>query len=168
MTREENRSWSESRQVSSQELQERLETVRTLQENELEMYEIAKDKLTGEHYLHYSYLHRNLAGAPGAGAGGEEVFHQLLPLDSDDVLGVLFSEQPYAYPQHWKRAFLRNGPEGHYVWFDPAYAEEEAENEAYGLDLASRLAEFKRQGNVSEEAVKRFLEELDKGSGDSR
>ncbi|MGY4761265.1 hypothetical protein ACVNS2_16895 [Paenibacillus caseinilyticus] len=165
MMSEEKRSWRGSRQVSSEELQERLETVRTLQENELEMYEIAKDKLTGEHYLHYSYLHRSLAGAPGAGAGGEEVFHQLLPLDSDDVLGILFSEQPYVYPQYWKRAFLRNGPEGQYVWFDPTYADAEAENEAFGRDLASRLAEFKRQGNVSEEAVKRFLEELEKGNG---
>ncbi|MCZ8521531.1 MULTISPECIES: hypothetical protein [Paenibacillus] len=161
-------SWTGSRQVPGEELQARLETIRTLQDNGLEMYEIAKDSETGEHYLHYSYLHRNLAGAPGAGAGGEEVFHHLLPLGSDDVLGILFSKQPYTYPDHWTRAFLRNGPEGQYVWFDPAYAAAEAENEAFGQDLASRLAAFKQQGNVSEEAVRRFLEELEKGPGDSK
>ncbi|WP_258313464.1 hypothetical protein [Paenibacillus sp. tmac-D7] len=155
-------SWKEWRLVPSSSIQERLETVRTLQESELELYEISKDKVSAEHYLHYAYLHRNVAaiGTPGA---QDEVFHQLLPLDSDDVLGLLFEEQPYTYPEHWQKPFLRNGPEGDYVWFDPSYAAQEAEFESIGRSIAEQLARFKEQGDLSEEAVRRFLSGVDAG-----
>lgn len=157
-------SWKEWRLVPASSIQERLETVRTLQESELEMYEISKDKMTGEHYLHYAYLHRNVAaiGTPGA---QDEVFHQLLPLDSDDVLGMLFEAQPYTYPEHWQKSFLRNGPEGDYVWFDPSYAAEENDFEMIGRSIAEQLARFKEQGDLSEEAVRRFLSKLDADAG---
>ncbi|WP_159883580.1 hypothetical protein [Paenibacillus puerhi] len=158
-------SWKERKLVSSESMQERLETVRTLREDELELYEIGKDRSTGEHYLHYAYLHRNVA-AIGTG-GQDEIFHQLLPLESDDVLGILFGEQPYAYPEHWGKPFLRNGPDGDYVWFDPSYAEEEEDYEAIGRQIVEELNLFKAQGDLSEAAVERLLRRLEPGEKDS-
>ncbi|MEK8128556.1 hypothetical protein WMW72_11635 [Paenibacillus filicis] len=157
-------SWKEWKLISPESMQERLETVRTLREDGLELYEIGKDRVTGEHYLHYAYLHRNIAGI--GTEGQEEIFHQLLPLDSDDVLGILFSEQAYAYPEHWHKPFLRNGPDGDYVWFDPSYAEEEGDYEALGQQIMDELAKFKAQGDLSEDAVERLLKRLESDSGD--
>ncbi len=145
------------KKVSSNQLQERLETVKTLSDGELELYEIAKDRDTGDHYLHYSYLHRDIAAG-----GQEEVFHQLLPLENDDVLGIMFSDQPYTYPDHWKRAFLRNGPEGDYVWFDPGYLDDERESAEVGKQLKEMLLKFKTQGAVDENAVRKLLEDADR------
>jgi hypothetical protein len=145
------------KKVSSELLEQRLETVRELSRSETELYEIAKDRLTGEHYLHYSYLHRNLADT-----GAEEVFHQLLPLETDDVLAVLFGEQPYKYPHHWHKPFLRNGPEGFYVWFDPGYLDEHQQSEEIGKQLKAKLQQFKARGKIDEEAVRKLLEELDR------
>lgn len=159
-------SWKDRELVRSEELQERLESIRLLEQGEHELYEISKDQSTGEHYLHYAYLHRNLA-AIGPGAGEAETFHHLMPLGSDDVLGLLFSNQPYRYPEHWEKPFLRNGPEGDYVWFDPSYAANEEEKEAYAGELADELAQFKAAGDLSEEAVRRLLERIDKrGQGE--
>jgi hypothetical protein len=52
--------------------------------------------------------------------GSEQSYHHLLPLSHDDVLGLMFNGEPYAYPDHWRKPFLRNGPEGYYIWFDPS------------------------------------------------
>ena len=158
-------SWKAMNRVPWNSIQKRLETIRPLKEDELELYEIAKDTETGEHYLHYSYLHRNI-GAIGTGVDADEVFHQLMPLESDDVLALLFADEPYMYPEHWKRAFLRNGPEGDYVWFDPSYADEEAEYVSMGRDIAAELARFKEQGDLSEEAVRKLLQRLEGTSED--
>jgi hypothetical protein len=152
-------SFQKTAKVPAEWLQERLETVRELRLNGLELYEIAKDRDTGEHYLHYAYVHRNLADA----AGAEETFHHLMPLTSDDVLGLLFGGEPYDYPAHWQRAFLRNGPEGFYVWFDPVHAAEEAEAEALGQELRDKLLRFKRNGVYDEAAVRKLLEDLGGG-----
>ncbi|UUZ79221.1 hypothetical protein LJK88_28965 [Paenibacillus sp. P26] len=154
-------SWKESKIVSSQSLQDRLESVRSLSGDEYEQYEIAKDRETGEHYLHYAYLHRNFA-AVGPGAGEAEVFHHLMPLDSDEVLGPLFNDEPYQYPQHWTKPFLRNGPEGDYVWFDPSYAEDQEADEALANTIAEELARFREAGDLSEEAVRKLLEKIDR------
>lgn len=162
-----NGSWTEWKRVPSEVLGERLETVRALKELEHEMYEISKDKETGEHYLHYAYLHRNFK-AVGPDLGQEEVFHQLMPLTSDDVLGLLFGEQPYDYPDHWNKPFLRNGPEGDYVWFDPSYAAEEQEHEAMGLEIAQQLAKFKAAGDLSEDRVRELLDKLNKKDGEKK
>lgn len=144
--------------LPSEVLAARLETVRELSGDGLELYELAKDKDTGEHYLHFAYLHRDIAGG-----GAEETFHQLLPLTSDDVLAILFNEQPYSYPDHWSRPFLRNGPEGYYVWFDPVQPEDEAEAELLGRNIRDKLQRFKEGGSFDEEAVRKLLEELDRG-----
>lgn len=154
---EQEQSFKAMKLVQADAIQVRLERVRLLKEDALELYEIAKDRLTGEHYLHYAYVHRNLA-AVGPGAGAEESFHYLMPLDSDDVLGILFSDEPYEYPAAWDRPYLRNGPEGAYVWFDPGYVRDEEESEAAGQDIIRQLQAFKSAGDLSEEAVRRLLE----------
>jgi hypothetical protein len=155
-----NESLQDTKRITAELLQERIKTVRTLKQDKLELYEIAKDEETGEHYLHYAYVHRNIA-AIGPGAGAEEEFHHLMPLESDDVLGYLFSEQPYSYPEHWHRAYLRNGPEGEYVWFDPGYIEEHDENEALGHSIVEELMKYKQSGERSEETLRKLLESLD-------
>jgi hypothetical protein len=161
-------SLQEMKLIPSELLQERLETIKALAGDELEMYEIAKDKVTGEHYLHFAYLHKQIA-ALGPESSGEETFHQLLPLDSDDVLAIIFGEQPYTYPDAWASRFLRNGPEGGYVWFDPTYRLDEDDSEAIGQKLKEQLLLFKQNSELTEEAVSKLLKDLDRtrDSGES-
>ncbi|MCM3271559.1 hypothetical protein [Paenibacillus elgii] len=167
--KEPNASWSSRKRIPGEEIGERLDSVRVLKEDGLELYEIAKDKATGEHYLHYAYLHRNLAAIPaGPEAVQEESFHHLMPLESDEVLVFLFGEASYDYPAHWSKPFLRNGPEGDYVWFDPGYAAAEAEHEAIGRDIAEQLALFKQAGDVSEQKVRELLERLNPGDSEKK
>jgi hypothetical protein len=149
-------SFLNQKKIANDLLQERIISVKELKQDELEMYEIAKDTATGEHFLHYSYLHRNLADS-----GEPEVYHQLLPLESDDVLGFIFGEQDYTYPQQWKRPFLRNGPDGFFIWFDPDQEEERSKNEAYGALISDKLKKFKEIGTLNEDSVRKLLEELD-------
>ncbi|PYI55865.1 hypothetical protein [Paenibacillus flagellatus] len=155
-----NESWSAMKQVPQDTIQERLQSVKELSEDAdgTELYEVVKDTATGEHYLHYAYLHLNVAD------GTKESFHHLLPLGSDDVLGVLFGEQPYAYPDHWTRPYLRNGPDGTYVWFDPSETIEGAaeENEKLAGDIASLLGEWKKRGRHDPDSVKELLERIDR------
>jgi hypothetical protein len=153
-------SFKEMTRVPSELLQQRISTVHELRQDELELYEISKDSDTGEHYLHYAYVHRNLA-AIGPGAGEEEVFHHLMPLDSDAVLGMMFGEQSYSYPDFWDHAFLRNGPEGDYVWFDPTYVNDHDESEMVGRSIVEELQRFKQSGERSEEALRKLLESFD-------
>ncbi|OXM87866.1 hypothetical protein [Paenibacillus rigui] len=161
-------SFQEMKRIPSELLQNRLETVKSLTDEVLELYEVAKDTETGEHYLHYAYLHKQIA-ALGPESTGEETFHHLMPLDSDDVLGIIFGEQSYTYPEAWNKSFLRNGPDGDYVWFDPSYTEQEADHEALGMSVKEQLLKFKQSSERSEDAVRKLLEELDRtlGKGES-
>jgi hypothetical protein len=151
-------SFKQDKKIANELLQQRIITVKELKQDELEMYEIAKDSETGDHYLHYSYLHRNLADT-----GTPEVYHQLLPLESDDVLGFIFGEQAFTYPDHWHKPFLRNGPDGFFIWFDPDNDEERRQNEEYGVQLTEKLKKFKEAGSLDPESVRRLLEDLDGG-----
>lgn len=142
--------------VSQELLQERLETVKTVLETDTEMYEVAKDGETGEHYLHYAYLHIHVAGD-----GGKEFFHQLMPLETDDVLAIVLGEQPFTYPDHWSKPFLRNGPDGNYVWFDPGYGEHADDDERDGEKLKEKLQAFKHEGSYDAESIQKLFEDLD-------
>ncbi|MDF2721339.1 MAG: hypothetical protein K0Q59_1014 [Paenibacillus sp.] len=152
-------SWKETKRVSGQSLQERLQTVRELSTDEqgTYLYEVAKDEATGEHYLHYAYLHIDVAGST------EQSYHQLLPLESDDVLGIMFGETPYTYPEHWHRPFLRNGPDDMYVWFDPSDNEIGASDEQERLagEIAGILGEWKHGGRLDAASVKELLDAID-------
>ncbi|KIL34899.1 hypothetical protein SD71_16920 [Cohnella kolymensis] len=153
-------SFTQLRLVSQDELNRRLETVKVLQDNDTEMYRLAKDTETGEHYVHYAVYHLNVAGG-----AVEEEYHHLLPLEHDDVIALALGADLYVYPQHWARAYLRNGPNGGFVWYDPAgaAAEEQTYDEAAAY-IREKLLTFRSQGGAhSEEDIKRLLDEMDKG-----
>ena len=137
-------------------VQERMEIVKELQQDRLSSYTVMKDCITGEHYLHYAYLHRSLTSPDSV----EESFHYLLPIESDDVLGILFGEQDYTYPEHWHHAFLRNGPIGQYVWYDPTGEAEEAGSVAMTQEIRERLLRFKQENLGTPEEVGRLMEDL--------
>ncbi|MGG1520236.1 hypothetical protein ABE504_33005 [Paenibacillus oryzisoli] len=142
--------------IAAETIAARIVSVKELLQTELDLYEIAKDSETGEHYLHYAYMHRDFTNT-----GEPESFHYLLPIDSDDVLGMIFGEQGYAYPEHWRSSFLRNGPEGFYIWFDPSHEAQQDEDEAFAADLLSKLQAFREQGHVDPESVKKLLQDID-------
>jgi hypothetical protein len=146
------------KQIEADLVQERLETVKELIQDRLSNYSVMKDRVTGEHYLHYAYLHRSFTSPDSA----EESFHYLLPIESDDVLGILFGEQGYTYPEHWQKAFLRNGPVGYYVWYDPEGEAEEAESIAMAEQIRDRLLRFKQENSSTPEEVGRLMEDFDR------
>lgn len=137
-------------------LAERIELVQKLEEKQAEGYEIVKDKVTGEHFLHYYYMQLNLGGA-----GEEEMYYQLMPIDHDEVLRLIFEKTNYHYPDHWQASFLRNGPDGQYIWFSPEYALEYDESVKLGKDIVEKLKQFKQKGVNDEQAIKKLWEEID-------
>ncbi|TCZ81004.1 hypothetical protein E0485_01610 [Paenibacillus albiflavus] len=145
-------SWTKQDKVAADQLQERLTTIKELAAPEYESYEIIKDSETGEHYLHYAYMHKDVAAG-----GTEEQFHYLMPLENDDVLGIMFSEQPYTYPDHWHNRFLRNGPIGSYIWFDPGEVIEELDPEI--VEMMTKLQELKASKQTDEESIRKILGE---------
>ncbi|MEW9698798.1 hypothetical protein [Paenibacillus sp. SI8] len=149
-------SLQQQQRISSETIASRIISVKELLQTDLEMYEVAKDQLTGEHYLHYGYLHRDFTNT-----GEPESFHYMLPIDSDDVLGLVFGEQGFAYPDHWHKPFLRNGPEGFYIWFDPSHEEEQTQDDAIAADLLQKLKAFREQGEVDSDSIRKLLEDLD-------
>lgn len=150
-------SFKQIRMVAQDELTRRMEPVKTLKEEDAQLYRIIKDTETGEHYLHYALFHINVAGG-----GAEEEYHHLLPLEHDDVIALALGAPLTEYPSQWNKTYLRNGPDGGFVWFDPKGAEEEesgyAETEAY---IREQLLAFRRQGSHGEEEVKRLLDAID-------
>jgi hypothetical protein len=152
-------SFTKMKQVPDSELDERLEEVKvlTVPDRTHEHYRIVKDRETGEHYLHYACMHIDIAGT-----GEEEWLHHLLPLESDDVLALVFGEQSFTYPEHWHKPFLRSSSEGFYVWFDPGEPDEIARYAKLGKDIASILAEFKQKGQFDEQSIRRMMERLDR------
>jgi|HigsolmetaGSP12D_1036236.scaffolds.fasta_scaffold01125_6 hypothetical protein len=150
--------FSQMRVVPGELLEQRLEEVKKLAEDENEGYRIAKDKATGEHYLHLAVRHLNVAAG-----GAEELFHQLMPLEYDDVISLALGDGAYRFPEHWRRPFLRNGPDGGYVWYDPQGAEfDEAAYDAAAEAMKAKLLAFRRSGSRSEADVRKLLEEIDR------
>lgn len=149
-------SFKDMKLIPDELLAERIELVQKLEEQETDGYEIVKDKLTGEHFLHYYYMQLNLGGA-----GEEEMYYQLMPIDHDEVLRLVFEKTDYQYPDHWKTSFLRNGPDGQYIWFSPDYALEFDESVKLGQDIAEKLKQFKQAGVNDEQAIRKLWDELD-------
>jgi hypothetical protein len=151
-------SFSQLRIVTQDELSSRLEPVKVLVQDAGQLYRLVKDTETGEHYLHYATFHLNVAGG-----GVEEEYHHLLPLEHDDVIALALGAPLFEYPQQWNRDYLRNGPHGGFVWYDPSGAMDDehnyAETEAY---IREQLLNFRKQGVQGEEEVKRLLDEMDK------
>lgn len=151
-------SFTQLRIVTDQELSRRLETVKDLSKDTTQLYRLVKDTETGEHYLHYAVFHLNLADG-----GAEEEYHHLLPLEHDDVIALALGAPLFEYPEQWNQAYLRNGPHGGFVWYDPSGAMDDeqnyAETEAY---IREQLLAFRKQSARGEEEVRRLLEEMDK------
>jgi hypothetical protein len=150
-------SFKQLRIVTQDELTRRIAPVKDLKENDGELYRLVKDTETGEHFLHYGVFHLNIAGG-----GVEEEYHHLLPLEHDDVIALALGAPLFQYPLQWNQAYLRNGPDGGFVWYDPGGAVEDeqvyAQTEAY---IRERLQAFRRNGANGEEDVKRLLEDMD-------
>lgn len=146
------------RVVTEQMLADRLEPVKTLAEEENEAYRVMKDAETGEHYLHYAVRHLNVA------AGGlEEVYHQLMPLEHDDVIALALGSPDFVYPAHWNRAYLRNGPNGGFVWYDPDGASAESNDyDAIAEEIRSRLVSFRKEGRGGENEVGRLMQDIER------
>lgn len=151
-------SFQQLRVVTQEELSRRLETIKELAQDATQLYRLVKDRETGEHYLHYAVFHLNLTGG-----GAEEEYHHLLPLEHDDVIAIALGAPCFEYPQQWNTAYLRNGPHGGFVWYDPSGVVEDeisyAATEAY---VREKLLAFRKQGQQGEEAVRKLLEEMDK------
>jgi hypothetical protein len=117
-----------------------LETIKVLEENEFETYSIVKHRETQEHYLRYFLVHINLM------EGGRRNEHDhFLPIDSDDVLGILLGEQMYHFPDNWRKTYLRSGNDSRIIPFDPTKnygLEEEAQAE---LAMLAELEQYKQQ-----------------------
>ncbi|MFC5467605.1 hypothetical protein ACFPPD_02675 [Cohnella suwonensis] len=150
---------SQLRFVSQDELAVRMEPVKTLSESKAELYRLVKDSATGEHYLHFAVYHLHMAAG-----GAEEEYHHLMPLSHDDVIAFALGNGDYVYPANWKAAYLRNGPDGGFVWYDPSGADgaEEAYEDA-GAAIRERLLAFRRSGvEWSEDEIKKLLDDIDR------
>jgi hypothetical protein len=149
-------SFKEWKSVPGELLEQRIEEIKPLNATETEQYSVVKDTETGEHYLHYRYIHRDIAAG-----GAESAYHHLMPMETDDVLGLLFSEHPYSYPDAWTKPYLRNGPDQEYIWFDPAPAFGADEGEREAARIRETLLKFKQQGSYDAKGVEQLLRELD-------
>jgi hypothetical protein len=157
MSEEQNCSLKDMKLISVDILEDRLTTVKDLLQSERVYYGVSKDKVTGEHFLHYSFL-----TIDGLSQKVLDQSHRLLPLESDDVLAVIFGEpKDYAYPEQWKSSFLRNGPGESYVWFDPSLVEEAQVDEERAQKAVEKLSSFKKEGNFDDEAMRKLLKEID-------
>ncbi len=138
----------------------RLETVKLLAHTEFDTYAVVKDTATNQHFLHYTLVHINLSEG-----GRRDVYEHFMPLTSDDVLALLFGEQPYCYPEHWTREFLRSGNDDRLIPFDPSEnldLEQAARDE---LALLERLARYKAEWNKSpdkEQLTRQLFHDLEK------
>jgi hypothetical protein len=150
-------SFKELTLVSQEMLQERIETIKELRESDLEAYELVKDRLTGEYYLRYYYVHRDFNAD-----GEKEIYNQLMPLESDDVISIELGEQSYDFPENWNNSFLRNGPDGHFVWFHPSDKKEYEEDIRFSQNLVEKLTEYKRKGTVDKESLRKLFDDIDK------
>lgn len=145
--------------LQKQEFLSRLETVKELEQTDFETYSIAKDRETGQHYLRYAFTHINLAEG-----GRRDQYDHFLPLESDDVLSLLFGNEPYQFPAHWKRTYLRTGTDDRIMPFDPSEnhdLEEAAETERAML---VRLLRYKQEWMTAadkEQLTRELFRELD-------
>lgn len=149
-------SLKQMKKIHRDELSERILTVKPLHHDEFRTYEIVKDQWTGEHYLYFIY-----SPLESKGKTEKERYDQFLPIENDDVLGILFSDQEYRFPSGWTYSYLRNGPDDYYVWYDPSAHNEEEEDAAIGKLVAEKLKSFKQSGEFDPGSVEKLLNDID-------
>ncbi|WP_243014727.1 hypothetical protein [Brevibacillus borstelensis] len=124
----------------------RIETVKELEQTDFETYSVVKDSENGQHYLRYSFTHINLSEG-----GRRDEFDHFLPLESDDVLAILFGEQAYQFPDNWKTAYLRSGTDERLMPFDPSENHDLEKDAEAELALLKKLQQFKQRWNAAED-----------------
>ncbi|MBY0051416.1 hypothetical protein P4U99_08310 [Brevibacillus agri] len=142
-----------------------IETVKELESSEFESYSIVKHTETGEHYLRYFLSHINLSEG-----GRRDNYDHFLPIDSDDVLGLMFGEQPYRFPENWRSPYLRSGNDNRLIPFDPSENYDLDEEAAAELAMVEQLELYKQQwmnaetmsAEEKEKLTKQYFAELDK------
>jgi hypothetical protein len=142
-----------------------LETIKILEQNEFETYSIVKHRETQEHFLRYFLVHINLM------EGGRRNEHDhFLPLDSDDVLGLMFGEEKtYHFPHNWRSPYLRTGNDNRIIPFDPTQNYELEEEARAELAMLEELEQYKErmmntEGMSAEERerlTREYFEKLD-------
>lgn len=145
--------------LKKSEWEKQLETVKDLSSTDFETYSIVKEKESGQHYLRYAFTHIHFAEG-----GRKEVYEHFLPLSLDDVLGLLFGDQPYTFPDHWLSPYYRSGNDDRLFWFDPSdnhHLEDDARTER---EILARLQSFKQawqEADDPEELTRKVLGEID-------
>ncbi|MFD2371999.1 hypothetical protein ACFSO0_18895 [Brevibacillus sp. GCM10020057] len=142
-----------------------LETIKQLETSEFETYSIVKHRESGEHFLRYFLSHINLSEG-----GRRDDYDHFMPLDSDDVLGLMFGEQEYRFPDHWRRSYLRSGNDNRLIPFDPSENYDLEEDAAAELAMLQQLELFKQQwmnaenqsAEEREKLTRAYFSELDK------
>lgn len=147
--------------ITFEDYKDRMESVKILQDDEKGNYQVVKDRMTGEHYLQFYYVHLNIAEG-----GQEEMFYHLLPIETDDVLSIVLGEKEYSYPDHWKGPILRSGAEGHFFWYDPKVDEEYQRYEAVAQQIQGKITEFKQKGSLDDDSIRKLMEDMDRMFGD--
>lgn len=132
-----------------------LEIVKELEKNEFESYSIVRDRESGQHYLHFFLSHINLSEG-----GRRDNYDHFLPLASDDVLGFIFEEQPYHFPDHWRSPYLRSGNDERLVPFDPSENYDLEADAAAELAMVEKLEAFKQQWALAENMSPQEKEKL--------
>lgn len=143
--------------ISGDLLRERTAQVQVFIEEEAIYEALIKDRLTGEYYLHHAHLHLNVQEG-----GTEEHYHALLPLTNDEVIALTAGGQRLQFPDEWNKAFLRNGPEEQFVWFDPEMTRAYDADEQFGSALREKMLAFKRAGRFDAESMSGLFEDIER------
>ncbi len=136
-----------------------VEPVKDLGQGDFETYRIVKERGSAQHYLHYSFFHIKLSEG-----GIREDYDYFLPLDEDDVLAIVLGEQPYEFPKHWRKTYLRSGTDDRLFPYDPGQSDElerEKEEELGILEALTRYKEAYLNADDKEALTRKLFEELD-------
>ena len=136
-----------------------IEVVKELGQTDFETYSIVKEKDSSQHFLHYSFFHIKLAEG-----GIREDYDYFLPLDADDVLALILGEQPYQFPENWKKTYLRSGTDDRLYPFDPAPVDElerEKEEELGILEALTRYKSMFENATDKDALTQEFFKELE-------
>lgn len=139
---------------------EQLETVKDIATTDFETYAVVKEKVTGQHYLRYSFTHINLSEG-----GRTDAYEHFLPLSSDNVLGLVFGEQPYTFPDHWLSPYYRSGTDDRLMRFDPRENHQLEDDAKTEREILAKLQSYKQawlKTSDPEELTRKLLGEIDR------
>ncbi|OAJ76120.1 hypothetical protein AYJ08_20190 [Brevibacillus sp. SKDU10] len=133
--------------------------VKVLEETDFEIYTVVKHHESEQHYLHYQTCHLDLMAG-----GNHETYEFYLPLSTDQVVGLLFGEEAYHYPECWRTAYWRTGKDDRLLAFDPTenfLNEEEARAERALLDSLRQYKQLFASAADKEALTKYYFPQWD-------